>query len=51
MRGSSKCSNSLQFSAPEPGRYRLLDDEYLGPPLLNVNLKATFYNTQNVPGT
>jgi hypothetical protein len=42
---------SLQFSAPPAGHYRLLVDEYLGPPLLNVNLKVTFYNAQNLPGT
>jgi hypothetical protein len=41
---------SLQLTAPEPGRYRLLVENWAGAPGMTVNLKATFYNSANVAG-
>lgn len=41
---------SLQVSAPQPGRYRLLVENWAGIPGMTVNLTATFYNSANVAG-
>jgi hypothetical protein len=42
---------SLQYGLPAPGHYRLLVEEYLGAPLLNVHLAIGFYNSLNQRGS
>ena len=42
---------SLQYGNPAPGHYRLLVEEYLGAPLLNVHLTTAFYNSLNQRGS
>ena len=41
---------TLQMSAPQPGKYVLLVENWAGLPAMTVNLKATFYNAANVAG-
>ena len=43
--------SSLQYGTPAPGHYRLLVEEYLGEPLLNVHLTISFYNALNQRGS
>jgi hypothetical protein len=41
---------TVQASAPTPGRYRLLVENWAGLPGMTVNLVGTFYNAANVAG-
>src|SRR6266545_8396744 len=48
---SSLNAESLRYLNPTPGHYRLLVEEYLGAPLLNVHLAISFYNSLDQPGS